>query len=89
MSPKTSLGVKNLFKPTVPQINVSKQKNKHTRQQVNQPAPYKRQTYHLRSDQIRKIKEYAFFNDTEHSEVVRRALDKFLGKWKSPIQVKK
>lgn len=77
MSPKTSLGVKDLFKPSAPPTKESKQ--------VKPLAPYKRQTYHLRSDQIKKIKEYAFFNEIDRSAVVRQALDKFIGKWKSPI----
>ncbi len=55
-------------------------KPSQTSKQVNLKTggpKYIRQTYHLRKDQIKKIKAYAFYNEIHISEVVRQAMDEF------------
>ena len=84
---KSKLGKKDIFTPVKeraknPKIK-SKQVNMFTSKH-NGPAVAsreehkKRQTYHMRTDLIPMIKEYAYFERVDISDVVNEAVDKFL-----------
>jgi len=53
--------------------------SQHVNLETNEPK-YKRQTYHMSPDQVKKIKAYAFYNEVHISEVVRQAIDEFFQK---------
>ena len=84
---KSKLGKKDIFTPVKerakPPKGKSKQVNKFTSKH-NGPATAareehkKRQTYHMRTDLIPMIKEYAYFEKVDISDVVNEAVDKFL-----------
>jgi phage FluMu protein Com len=89
---KPKLGKKDIFAPLTREIKVprvkSKQINKFTSKH-NKPLTLtqeeqnkKRQTYHMRVDLIPKIKEYAYFEKVDISDVVNDAIDKFLKGYK-------
>lgn len=89
---KSRLGKKDIFTPLREQIKApktkSKQVNKFTSKH-NKPLVStqegqikKRQTYHIRTDLIPKIKEYAYFEKVDISDVVNEAIQKFLKGYK-------
>lgn len=89
---KSKLGKKDIFTPLKEEIKAprakSKQVNKFTSKH-NKPSltPLeeqikKRQTYHIRTDLIPKIKEYAYFEKIDISDVVNTAIQKFLKGYK-------
>ena len=89
---KSKLGKKDIFTPFKEEIKAperkSKQVNKFTSKH-NKPSVStqeeqikKRQTYHIRIDLIPKIKEYAYFEKVDISEVVNTAIQNFLKEYK-------
>ena len=49
---------------------------------MSPPKPqYARRTFHIRSDQVKAIRRYAYEEELDISEVVRQALDSFLPKY--------
>ena len=58
----------------------SKHTNKRTSKHVNIQTELKRQTYYLSPELIKALKFYCAFEDTDKSEVVRKALQKFIPK---------
>ena len=89
---KPKLGKKDIFTPLTGAIKApkakSKQVNKFTSKHNKSLVPTqekqnkKRQTYHIRTDLIPRIKEYAYFEKTDISNVVNEAVDKFLEEYK-------
>lgn len=83
---KLKLGKKDIFTPLTKEIpkvkgkQVNKFTSKHTKPSVTIPEKQikKRQTYHMRTDLIPKIKEYAYFEKMDISDIVNEAIDKFL-----------
>jgi len=92
---KLKLGKRDIFTPLkevekVPKAK-SKQVNKFISKHYNPPVftqkggNKKRQTYHMRVDLIPKIKEYAYFEKVDISEVVNTGMDKFLKGYKPKV----
>lgn len=89
---KSKLGKKDIFTPLKEEIKApkrkSKQVNKFTSKHNKPPLSTqeeqikKRQTYHIRTDLIPKIKEYAYFEKADISDVVNTAIQKFLKRYK-------
>ena len=84
---KSKLGKKDIFAPITKETKVpeakGKQVNKFTSKHnkppvVTQEQSKKRQTYHMRTNLISKIKEYAYFEKADISNVVNEAVEKFL-----------
>lgn len=74
-APKTKGKQVNKFigKHYKPSVSTQKEQNK------------KRQTYHMRADLIPKIKEYAYFEKVDISNVVNEGVDKFLRGYKPKV----
>lgn len=89
---KSKLGKKDIFTPLKKEIKApekkSKQVNKFTSKHDKSPVPTqeeqgkKRQTYHMRADLIPKLKEYAYFEKVNISDVVNKAIERFLKGYK-------
>lgn len=85
---KLKLGKRDIFTPVKTGIKEPKAKGKQVNKftskhnkpllSVQEEQNKKRQTYHMRIDLIPKIKEYAYFERTDISAVVNKAVDKFL-----------
>lgn len=89
---KSKLGKKDIFTPLKGEIKAPKRKSKqvnkftskHNKPSVSTQGEQikKRQTYHIRTDLIPKIKEYAYFERVDISDVVNEAIQKFLKGYK-------
>jgi len=89
---KSKLGKKDIFAPLTRETTMSKaegkQVNKFTSKHnkplvaTQEEQNKKRQTYHMRIDLIPKIKEYAYFEKVDISDVVNEAIDRFLKKYR-------
>lgn len=85
---KLKLGKKDIFAPLTKEVKTPKAKgrqvnkftSKHNKPSVTIPEGQikKRQTYHMRADLIPKVKEYAYFEKVDISDVVNEAIDRFL-----------
>ena len=89
---KSKLGKKDIFRPLRGEIKAPRRKSKHVNKftsKHNKPPVStqgeqikKRQTYHIRTNLIPKIKEYAYFEKVDISDVVNEAIQKFLKEYK-------
>lgn len=90
---KLKLGKKDIFTPLKEEIKAPKRKgkqvnkftSKHNKSSVTTQEEQikKRQTYHLRADLIPKIKECAYFEKVDISDVVNEAIERFLKGYRS------
>ena len=86
---KTKLGKRDIF-TSLKEKAKDKQMSKFISKQGG-PVPFpneqkKRQTYHMRVDLIPKIKEYAYFERFDISDVVNEAIDRFLKGYKPKMK---
>jgi hypothetical protein len=91
---KTKLGKKDIFTPLKEKTQKAKDErvNKFTSKNKSfvpfQGEQKKRQTYHMRVDLIPRIKEYAYFERFDISEVVNAAVERFLKGYKPKMRSK-